>query len=209
MKKNLFIVCEDSEKKYATYLQQLVSSVDDEDGVQVGTKDGEVNASIFSEKKYEDNLHSMSSSNYILFLGDGKVAKSARSNMEEHFSEYGMHYGWLGRQAYMFADPDELKRADASRFQEICQRYGRDFGELAEAAEGGQVSIVEAQQEASGIAKAATGLARLALSGANAVATLAKDLSWDVLQKRDVRDQQYSTLTLALYMDGLSEFLGD
>ena len=57
MSKQLIIVCGDSEKKHAMYLQQLVSARDDKEGEQIGTKDGDVNAVIWSEKKYQTQLN--------------------------------------------------------------------------------------------------------------------------------------------------------
>ena len=44
MKKKLIIVSNESDRKYATYLQQLISAFDDSDDKQVGTKDGSVDA---------------------------------------------------------------------------------------------------------------------------------------------------------------------
>ena len=74
MSKQLIIVCGDSEKKYAMYLQQLVSTRDDKEDEQIGTKDGAVNAVIWNEKQYEDNRIKLSSTNNILFIGDSKLA---------------------------------------------------------------------------------------------------------------------------------------
>lgn len=208
MQKKLIIVCEESERKYASYLQQLVSAADDEDGKQVGTKDGEVSAAIFSEKQYEDNLHQLTSTNHVLFIGNGKIARAARANMDERFAECGMHFGWLGHQAYMYADAGEFKRSDSPKFQTICEKYGKSFDSLLQQPESEEAAIEAVHNEAGGIEKAARGIARFAISRVNAAAKLAKDLSWETIQKKDVRDQQYSMLTLILYMDGLSEFLG-
>ena len=208
MQQKLIIVCNDTEKKYATYLQQLISAQDDEDGAQVGTKDGAVTAAIFSEKQYADNLAQLNSTNFILFIGNSNAAKIARANMEERYSECGMHYGWLGRQAYMYADASELSRNDTEKFQEICEQYGKAFTmDLAESNDN-RLAVQKAYEEGEGIVKFAAGVAKLALGTIGVAAEIAKDLTFEVFQKKDVHDQQYTLLTLILYMDGLSDFLG-
>ena len=210
MPRNIIIVCNDTEKQYATYLQQLVSANDDKEGEQVGTKDGNVTAAIYSEKQYQDNLTKLSSTNYILFMGNGKLAQDARANMEEAYCEFGMHYGWLGRQAYMYAEPGEFKKEDADSFYETCAKYEKSFDRVIDgAADGSKTAIQKAYDDAEGIAKFAAGFAKLALGRVSIVAELAKDLSFDIFSKKDLRDQQYTMLTLLLYLNGLSEFLGE
>ena len=53
MKKQLIIVANDEYLKYATYLQGLISSTDDEEGRHVGTKDGSVSAVIWDEEHHK------------------------------------------------------------------------------------------------------------------------------------------------------------
>lgn len=101
MRKSLIIVCGDSDRKYATYIQQLISAFDDEGDEIVGTRDGSVDAVVWDEKHYLDNMKKLNSSNHILFIGDTNVAKEARCNMDVRFDELGMSYGWLGTQAFM------------------------------------------------------------------------------------------------------------
>lgn len=91
MKKKLIIVSNDGERKYATYLQQLVSALDDEDGKQVGVKDGSVDATIWDEKRFNDNEYAISSSNKILFVGWNDTANMNTTNMSDSFSACGMH----------------------------------------------------------------------------------------------------------------------
>ena len=58
MAKSLIIVSGENEKVYAELLLSLVTLIDDdkENGKVVGIKDGSVNATIWSEKIYEDNV---------------------------------------------------------------------------------------------------------------------------------------------------------
>ena len=208
MSQKLIIVCNDAEKKYAIYLQQLVSAEDDEEGKQVGTRDGAVTAAIYSEKQYEANLSQLSSSNYILFVGNTDVAKAARANMKERYCECGMHYGWLGRQAFMYADSNEFERSDTERFKAVCEQYGKSFADERRKPADDRLLIQQAFEEGEGIVKFAAGFAKLALGGFGVAAEIAKRLVFEILRSEDVHDQQYTLLTFILYMDGLSEFLG-
>lgn len=207
MSYKLTIVCDEKEKKYATYLQQLLSALDDETDKQVGTKDGMVTAAILNEQQYEDNLSQLSSSNYILFMGNSDAAKAARANMDEKYCECGMHYGWLGRQAYMYAEPGEFSRDDIEKLRAICEQYGKNLKESIGKFSDGRLAIQKAFEEGQGVVKFVATFAKLALGGIGVAAEITKDLTFEVFQKKDLRDQQYTLLTLILYMDGLSEFL--
>ena len=70
MAKSLIIVSGENEKVYAELLLSLVTLIDDdkENGKVVGIKDGSVNATIWSEKIYEDNNPQMTSSTKIVFF---------------------------------------------------------------------------------------------------------------------------------------------
>ena len=97
--KKLLIVCDDKARKYGDFLCQLISLEDDKNGAIRGTKDGEVVATVWSEKEYSDNSVKISSDQYIVFIGNSKLAREKRSHMINHFDEHGMIYSWLGKQA--------------------------------------------------------------------------------------------------------------
>ena len=97
--KKLIIVCEEKCRSYGDYLAQLISMDDDTDEATVGTKDGEVAAQVWTEKDYNNNSAQMSSNQYVLFVGNSKLIKEKSSHMNTEFNEYGMKYGWLGKQA--------------------------------------------------------------------------------------------------------------
>ncbi len=84
MKKQLIIVANDEYLKYATYLQGLISSTDDEEGRHVGTKDGSVSAVIWDEEHHKANLKSLTSGNPVVFFGDSKYV---RKNCSEASNE--------------------------------------------------------------------------------------------------------------------------
>ena len=222
MKKTLIIVSNESDRKYATYLQQLISAYDDSDDQQIGTKDGSVDA-VFWDEKHRDNFNCLKSTNHILFIGDNESAREARSNMYVKFYAVGMSYGWLGSQAYMLVDDGSLNKDNYGEFKELCEKYGKTFKKELDL----HFSPSEAEQQNQqakpddaiallpvplaflspvlGVASAAAihGQAAVNMAGQ----ALAK--AGDMLQAAEAKDQQYSLLTLILYMDGLTEFLGE
>ncbi len=227
MSKQLIIVCGDSEKKYAMYLQQLVSARDDKEGEQIGTKDGAVNAVIWSEKQYEDNLIKLNSTNNVLFIGDSKLAKMSRENMDVKFNITGMSYGWLGNQAFMNVKNNSLTKENFGEFQELCEKYGKSFEKkLSEHYSPKELKAPEittaVQTFADGsvsdniklmMTGAATG-AVVGLAILYPVITIAAlggkaalDQVGNLLTSGKAHDRQYNLLTLIMYMDGLPQFL--
>ena len=121
----LIIVCDDSTRKYANYLLQLISSQE-----LNGSSPGfgrTLDASVWSEKQYEASRAELSIATYILFVGNGKVSKEARSNIPMVFERVGMHYGWLGNQGCMFVDNSSLNRDNYAEFKQLCEQYGDGF----------------------------------------------------------------------------------
>jgi hypothetical protein len=52
----------------------------------------------------------ISSDQYVLFIGNGKIAKEQRSHMKNMFSKFGMTYGWLGRRAALTLDASSMTK---------------------------------------------------------------------------------------------------
>lgn len=102
--KKLIIVCEEKLRHYGDFLAQLMSSSDDTEGRIVGLKDGVAAAQVWTEKEYASNAAQISSEQYILFIGNSKLIKEKRMHMQKKYSEYGMNYGWLGKQGVLFVD---------------------------------------------------------------------------------------------------------
>ncbi|MCI1259298.1 MAG: hypothetical protein LKG13_01295, partial [Atopobiaceae bacterium] len=127
MTDKLIIVCEDGEKKYATYLRQLVSARDDEENKQVGTKDGGVEAVIWNGKQYQDNLVKLTSLNHVLFIGDTNLGKTVRANVKDVCYEPGMHCGMLGTQSYMYVENNSMNKDNYKDFCALCEKYGKRF----------------------------------------------------------------------------------
>lgn len=196
--KKLIIVCEEKCRSYGDYLAQLISMDDDTDETTVGTKDGEVAAQVWTEKDYNNNASQMSSNQYILFVGNSKMIKEKSSHMNTEFSEYGMKYGWLGKQAVLCVEKVvPLNQYDG--FIEFALAYQEDIKALV-------TKEKSAGKAALPVAVAAGALAWVAPIVAAPIAT------WNIIgmskRNKKIEEQQYNCCTMKFYLDGLSKFLG-
>ena len=126
-KTELMIVCDEKLMEYANYLMALIGQNDDVDGETVGTKDGMVNAAIWTPKQYQDSLAKITSNTHILFIGRFKEAKEQEKNIDFKFDKYGMHYGWLGKRAVMYVDDKMLKKEEYEKFFDFSKKYQKKF----------------------------------------------------------------------------------
>ncbi|NCC87253.1 MAG: hypothetical protein EOM05_05230 [Clostridia bacterium] len=193
--KKLIIVCEEKCRVFGDYLSQLISLEDDTEGSTVGTKDGEVAAQVWLEKDYLANAAHISSDQYILFIGHDKLIKEKSTHMKVMFSQFGMKYGWLGKQAVLCVE--KVVSADAySDFISLAKSYQSDIDTLIE-----KKSIAKALPEKALI----PAMAAMAVMVPVAEATLAvKQLTLN----SKIREQQYSCEVTRFYLDSLSTFLG-
>ena len=130
--KKLIIVCEEKCRQYGDYLAQLISLEDDTEDETVGTKDGEVAAQVWLEKDYKANAAQLSSNQYILFIGQDKLIKEKSSHMNMEFAEFGMKYGWLGKQAVLSVE--KVVEADKyENFISYAQNYQQNVEQLIRA----------------------------------------------------------------------------
>ena len=196
--KKLIIVCEEKCRSYGDYLAQLISMDDDTDEATVGTKDGEVAAQVWTEKDYNNNSAQMSSNQYVLFVGNSKLIKEKSSHMNTEFNEYGMKYGWLGKQAVLCVEKVvPLKQYD--EFIEFALAYQENIKALV-------TKEKSAGKAALPVALAAGSLAWVAPIVAAPIAT------WNIIgmskRNKKIEEQQYNCCTMKFYLDGLSKFLG-
>jgi hypothetical protein len=129
--KNLIIVCEEKLRSYGDFLSQLISLEDDENENIVGIKDGSVKAQVWTESHYEDNSTAIASEQYILFIGNSKLLKEKRSHMFPHFSQFGMNFGWLGKQGYLYVEKG-LSLDEYQDFVSFAQGNNQDIKLLVE-----------------------------------------------------------------------------
>lgn len=219
MKKQLIIVANEEYLKYATYLQGLVSSIDDEGDKQVGTKDGAVSVVIWDEEHHKANSKSLASGNNVVFFGDSEYIHKNCSEINVKLSKFGMTYGWLGNHANLRVADGTLNKDNAKDFYQMAEEYGRRFEK--------ELSFLFSPKRdkeiGNGVADHAIAIAEFAFPPAHIVdlvlnkgkssklsgrLAMAIGKGVDKTKNADAVDQQYTLLTLVFYLDGLSEFLG-
>lgn len=201
MREKLVIVCEEKFRTYADYLSMLISSEDDDSDNIVGVRDGGVQALVWTEKDYKANVATISSDQYILFIGQGTLIKEKSAHMETIFSEYGMKYGWLGKQAFLSVEKT-VSFKDYDNFFEYAKKYKTNIEK-----------IIEKKKKLKDIptpAKVALGVvttyvALLAVNIAPPFVAVAPVVKYKYDKK--IRDQQYNCVVLKFYSEGLRKFL--
>lgn len=205
--KNLIIVCDEKHRKYGDYLSQLISLEDDTEDCVVGIKDGEVATRVWSEKEYKSNASQISSSQYILFIGESKLIKEKGLHMKPVFSKYGMLYGWLGKQAILTVETNvSVKEYDD--FLDFALANQADIKRIEEKKE--DKSFGDKVKEKSMVGAKVAGIAAFGVLGGAVI--LSSDIGLTIKKtldlKKGIREQQYSCAVMKFYLEGLSAFLG-
>ena len=235
--KKLIIVCEGRLRRYGDFLAQLISGTDDKEGRVVGIKDGAAAAQVWTEKEYTANAAQISSEQYLLFVGNSKLIKEKRHHMLQKYSEHGMNYGWLGKQAVLFVDhilsfseytnfykllsneyaegsQKEAVRLLPSKSEEIIEPINI-VEEAEESKEDASTEVLEVvQPEAKEPKKVLTPFVAVGKafkkavdSGVKTINKVSDDIS-AASKSKDIEDQQYTCLILLFYLDALAAFLG-
>ena len=235
--KKLIIVCEERLRRYGDFLAQLISGTDDKEGRVVGIKDGAAAAQVWTEKEYTANAAQISSEQYLLFVGNSKLIKEKRHHMLQKYSEHGMNYGWLGKQAVLFVDhilsfseytnfykllsneyaegsQKEAVRLLPSKSEEIIEPINI-VEEAEESKEDASTEVLEVvQPEAKEPKKVLTPFVAVGKafkkavdSGVKTINKVSDDIS-AASKSKDIEDQQYTCLILLFYLDALATFLG-
>lgn len=198
--KKLIIVCEEKYRMYGDYLSQLISLEDDTDEKTIGTKDGEVAAQVWLEKEFLSNAAHISSDQYILFIGNDKLIKEKSSHMKVVFSQFGMTYGWLGKQAVLRVEK-VVSAAEYENFLAFGHIYQDNLEKLIAfkrekkiLPEIGKAGVVGA------LALFAPLVAEVPVAGI----MMGKKFATN----KKIEAQQYSCEIMKFYIDSLSEFLG-
>ena len=227
--KKLIIVCEEKLRHYGDFLSQLISRKDDNESEVIGIKDGSAAAQVWNEKEYSANSAQISSEQYILFIGNSKLIKEKRLHMQKKFSEYGMNYGWLGKQAvlfvdhivsvddyndfYNFASEKFLKGKQDSINRLLEKKQIPMLTEEVDVAEESEPVLQEAEDEKEApkkllipFNKAKDALKKVADFGTDTFNKTALGLD-RVYKNKDIENQEYTCLVLMFYLDALGVFL--
>lgn len=213
--KKLIIVCDNKTEEYANLLRQLISSKDDTENEVVGIEDGTVGVVVWLEKEYRNNMATISSNEHILFLGNGEVSKKeCNSSMKMYYDQFGMTYGWLGNRGVLRVTTEIDDEEEYNKFVELYSNFNLDFEaiEFKNFRETVTVAGMTAGGLAAGLAAGIVGVAGVAgAAGAAGVAGAgiigSKVVS--VNRQKKIKQQQYHTLVVAFYREGLAKFLED
>ena len=198
--KKLIIVCEKNTKKFGDYLSQLVSMDDDTDDAIVGVKDGSVATQVWLENEnYQSNEQTTSSEQYILFIGNSKELKAKREFMNVDFSEYGMKYGSLGKQAFIAVD-EVVKHKEYQNFYEYAKNYAKNIDEVI------KLRPLKTGEKV-GAVVGGTAVALFA-PGAILGPLVAIPLVLYAKKSKEIKEQMYGCAVAKFYLDYLSDFLG-
>ena len=195
--KKLIIVCEEKYRVYGDYLAQLISLEDDTDDNTIGIKDGEVAAQVWTEKDYNSNAAQISSAQYIVFIGNKKLIREKSSHMQVKFSEFGMTYGWLGKQAALTVNKS-ISANEYDDFLSYALQYQNDLKQL--------ITIKEKKTK-QGKDEKSEGKIALINALPVAIAPVAGVFKSITLNKK-IEAQQFSCAVMKFYLDALGEFLG-
>lgn len=235
--KKLIIVCEERLRRYGDFLAQLISGTDDKEGRVVGIKDGAAAAQVWTEKEYTANAAQISSEQYLLFVGNSKLIKEKRHHMLQKYSDHGMNYGWLGKQAVLFVDhilsfseytnfykllsneyaegsQKEAVRLLPSKSEEVVEPINI-VEEAEEIKEDASTEVLEVvQPEAKEPKKVLTPFVAVGKAfkkavdgGVKTINKVSDDIN-AASKSKDIEDQQYTCLILLFYLDALASFLG-
>lgn len=211
--KKLIIVCDDKTEKYANLLRQLISLKDDTEDEVLGIKDGTVDVVVWKEKHYSDNMATISSKEHILFLGNGKVSKNEfNSSMKMYYDQFGMTYGWLGNRGVIRVTTGIEDEEEYNKFAELYSSYDlnfekidfKNFSETVADTVDKKTNGLFSKNKFSKAALAAGGLAAgVAAGGIVSVSEAVVSVN----RQKKMKQQQYQTLIVAFYREGLAKFL--
>lgn len=213
----LIIVADKKTIIYANFLSALISQKDDTEDKIVGTKDGSVSVAIYNEEQYLDNKPTIPSDHRVLFIGNGKVAKTEQPNIGVKYNKYGMIYGEIGNRACLYVKNvvpfKEYEKfiKEAQVIQKEVSKVKIKTGDVVQAAAGAAIGAgVE-------LGTAVLGAATILLSGAlmpvvaiGGAAVIAGGgigtLKYNT-KKNEVKDQQYRYLVMKCYLDYMNNFM--
>ena len=219
--KKLIIVCDNKTEEYANLLRQLISSKDDTENEVVGIEDGTVGVVVWLEKEYRDNMATISSNEHILFLGNGEVSKKEfNSSMKMHYDQFGMTYGWLGNRGVLRVTTEIDDEEEYNKFVELYSNFNLDFEAIEfknfretvantvdKKAKGlfSKNKFTKAAMTAGGLAAGLAAGGIVGVAGAGIIGSKVVSVN----RQKKIKQQQYHTLVVAFYREGLAKFLED
>ena len=219
--KKLIIVCDNKTEEYANLLRQLISSKDDTENEVVGIEDGTVGVVVWLEKEYRDNMATISSNEHILFIDNGEDSKKEfNSSMKIYYEQFGMTYGWLGNRGVLRVTTEIDDEEEYNKFVELYSNFNLDFEAIEfknfretvantvdKKAKGlfSKNKFTKAAMTAGGLAAGLAAGGIVGVAGAGIIGSKVVSVN----RQKKIKQQQYHTLVVAFYREGLAKFLED
>jgi len=128
-KENLVIVYDDRSKEMASYMMQLISSLNSKDIFF----DTPITAAMWTCKEYKNNLAKLTSNNRVVILGDEKlVSEHLEYSSEYRNDDFGMRYSWLGSICSMNVCPRSYNSKEYKKFVEFAEKEKTNINHLCE-----------------------------------------------------------------------------
>ncbi len=128
--RNLLVVYKSKDEISLNQLKKFVDTKDDDSENEkiVGTEDGTVKIIAWDEKTWTDNKKAGNSGHLddkILFLGDIKGVEKLIPTLDIKFDEFGVSYGFSGKQAVIIVDSKPLNNPETydsfmKKLNEVC-----------------------------------------------------------------------------------------
>lgn len=208
------LVAEKEEQVYAKFLQGLISTNDDGEGEEdiVGVKDGSVESVLWLFKEKEGNRPTISSEQKMVYFGKNKMTKDEIEIMNEEYSFFGMHYGWIGNTAVLYIDKKAERLEEYEKFLKESEEIGLKFENINENDELKKVFV-----KGKGIVENVANnkvfktlfLGSPALMAQKAVASTTSEMIEDRVWGQKLWHQQYKFLTKYFYLNAINKFLGE
>ncbi|OWP24514.1 hypothetical protein CA839_00265 [Fusobacterium polymorphum] len=184
-KKEVIIVYDEETKEYADYLFALIS-----------TKKN-IEARCLSLKQYEETSVTLSSENNMIFIGNNKIIENKRKYTDKIFKEYGMNYGWIGKNCIVYVEDKMLEQDEYKAFIDYASKINTKFKEE-------NINTISLQKNSSIVALFSLFTPILGLG------YMAYKLYSNYSDnKKKIKDQQYGTLINIFFTNGLDKFLGE
>ena len=184
-KKEVIIVYDEETQAYAAYLFALIS-----------TKKN-IEARCLSLKQYEETSVTLSSENNMIFIGNNKIIENKRKYTDKIFKEYGMNYGWIGKNCIVYVEDKMLEQNEYKAFIDYASKINTKFKEE-------NINTISLQQNSSIVALFSLFTPILGLG------YMAYKLYSNYSDnKKKIKDQQYGTLINIFFTNGLDKFLGE
>ena len=113
--RNLLVVYKNKDELSLNQLKKYVDSHDDEQGKIIGTEDGTVKIISWDEKTWLDNKKAGNNGyldDKILFMGEIKGVDKLIPTLDIKFDQFGVSYGFSGKQAAIIIDSKPLLKKD-------------------------------------------------------------------------------------------------